>query len=1565
MSSRFSLRASILLAAFTAPLTWGADPFEIKDGDRVLLMGDTLIEREGNYGYLETRMHEQFPQRHFVVRNLGFSADVPLGWSRASFDPAAKGIDRIKEQLDLVKPTVAFLGYGMAASLEEMTYRSGDPGLNPDVARYGLDHSVAKFKADLAQLMDLIVAASPGKNVRFVLLSPIRHEDLRTTRPGTPDPAEHNKLLAAYSQAIEELAKERGARFVAGGKLEATVDKDAATSAVVTKPITDNGIHLTENGYRRFAIADFSDQLGWQTPAKPDDFATLRAAVQRKNLLFFHRWRPANHTYLLGFRKHEQGKNAAEIPKFDPLIDAADAEIDKLKAHLGESVAASAQNPSTNATNSAAKPAIAAAPVFPQVKTAPPEPLRPLPQFTLADGLEMTLFAENPLLEKPIQMNWDQLGRLWIASSNTYPQVNPEDIAESLAGKAAKPTPSTGDDKIIVLEDTDHDGKANKSTVFADGLLIPTAVAPDLASKPGKDAGILNACYVGASTELLHLADTDGDGKADDRRIVLSGFGTEDTHHIVHTLHWGPDGRLYFHQSIYIHSHIETPWGVVRANAGAVFAYDPRTERVEVTAKGLWNSWGQQEDQWGQTFLTDGAGGDGVSWAFPGAVFAPSEGARRTTHSISPGRYPKFAGLELIHSPAFPADWQGNAITCDFRAHRIVRFGFEDLAARAEAPTSGYVTKEMPDVVRTSDVSFRPIDVRLGPDGALYVADWSNPVINHGEVDFRDPRRDKFSGRIWRITAKGQPISKWEPLAGKATPELLEKLLSANRWEKEQATRVIAGRMIEEQKTESYVLGGRHAAYLMDFLLGHIVPVKSLKGGTAPSVEMIAAAHRSELAQLSIYRILQTTGRSHEWVSALVFNAFDSQAAAAAMRLVFPERDLTWPERTRNPRILLEAVRGLGRTYMPRDVNERDDELQKEWAKENPSLLKGAILPVTPPRMSPAQRADLILDAALALAEQKAKGVTDDFLDFAVWQSMNDLAKPWADAVLSGAWKADGREKQLEYALNAIDPLIAAPVINALLKDRALARDGSGPWIELIAKGGDATQLRRLFDAALTGALDPQPQLRALNALLDAARVRSARPDGDLAGIGRLFDEQSRDLRAAAARLAGAWHLGAFAPRVTELASLEKDAGLRGAGFEGLRAMGGQQAVDALRSLIAADRPLVVRRAALAPLATHDLDSAIAALPSLFGAITSESEALESWRALFAIAGVFDKLEKSYPNDLPPVANVTALKAAREKGHNGALLADLIAPLVGKGGGPRDVRGEIAGLVGAVKQGGDPSEGEMIYRRIGCVACHAIGGAGGKLGPDLTSLGASAPLDYAIESVLDPAAKVKEGYHAFSFTMKDGSQLTGIPTRETATEQFIRPGPAPEIPLVKANIAKRENIGSLMPPGLIDGLNFVQKRSLFAFLGELGKPGAFDASKGNVARVWWLTPDAAAAKSGKLDQATAAQTLVDGRLTRDLASPFTTILHASAESAAPVHVYATARFEAPSATTKPLNLTGAKTAWLDGQPLTLDAAGNSTAPIPAGAHILTVQLDAKALPEALRAQCDDARFLGE
>ena len=254
-----------------------------------------------------------------------------------------------------------------------------------------------------------------------------------------------------------------------------------------------------------------------------------------------------------------------------------------------------------------------------------PDPELERKTFVVADGFEVNLFAADPLLAKPIQMNFDPAGRLWVASSEAYPQIKPG---------------QKQNDKIIILEDTRGVGRADKTTVFAEGLLIPTGLAPG-------DGGV----YVVDSTDLLHLSSSKGDGKADRRRVVLSGFGTEDTHHLVHTLRWGPDGMLYFNQSIYIHSNIETPYGPRRLGGGGIWQYRPETQQLEVFARGWYNAWGHHFDRWGQSFLTDGANGEGINYVVPGAYYPAAVGATQILHGLNPGS-PKHCGLRDRQRPA-------------------------------------------------------------------------------------------------------------------------------------------------------------------------------------------------------------------------------------------------------------------------------------------------------------------------------------------------------------------------------------------------------------------------------------------------------------------------------------------------------------------------------------------------------------------------------------------------------------------------------------------------------------------------------------------------------------------------------------------------------------------------------------------------------------------------------------------------------------------------------------------------------------------------------------------------
>jgi lysophospholipase L1-like esterase len=273
--------------------------FQFKPGDMVAMVGSTFLEREGRFGYIETALTQAYPTLGLKFRNLAWSADTVEGHARSYFGPPQEGFDRLKGHLEMVKPTVVLCQYGSAEAW------AGPAKLDDFVQGYG-------------RLLDMVDAAAG--NPRLVLLSPLPAEH----RAPAPDPAAYNAAVAVYRDAIRQLAATRGAAFIDAFTLARQLPDSL-------RPLTENGLHYSAHGHQ--ALGALTPQVTGASAASPQTDEALRALIVEKNRLFFHRWRPANETYLFGFRKHEQGRNGAEMPMFDPLVEQAEKAI---ASHVAE-----------------------------------------------------------------------------------------------------------------------------------------------------------------------------------------------------------------------------------------------------------------------------------------------------------------------------------------------------------------------------------------------------------------------------------------------------------------------------------------------------------------------------------------------------------------------------------------------------------------------------------------------------------------------------------------------------------------------------------------------------------------------------------------------------------------------------------------------------------------------------------------------------------------------------------------------------------------------------------------------------------------------------------------------------------------------------------------------------------------------------------------------------------------------------------------------------------------------------------------------------------------------------
>ena len=763
------------LIAFSAFQANQFAPIPLKKETHIALIGNNLGSRMMNYGHFETEMQIRYPTDSLFIRNMCDGGDTPGFRPHASrFSPwAFPGAEKFQTEL-------------ATNSGSEGHFETPDQWLtrlktDVIVAFFGYNESfqgaagLANYKAELdAFIKHTLNQKYNGTTApQLALVSPIAFEDLSATFD-LPNGKTENENLALYTKAMQEVAGQNNVLYV-----------DAYTPsqkwyAESQEPLTIDGSQLNEAGYKKLAVL-LADQVFGKAPAKAEaNRKRVHEAVMEKNWMWHNDYKIPNGVHAYGRRYNPFGPDnyPAEIQKIRELTAIRDRAV-WLAAAKGEKLDLSVADKHTTP--------------LPPVKTNyNPEKngsltylsgQEALAKLKVPQGYKIELFAseqEFPDLAKPMQMSFDGKGRLWVAAMPSYPHYKPGD---------ARPN-----DKILILEDTNGDGKADKQTVFADGLHLP------LGFEIAKEG-----VYVSQGTNLKLFTDTNGDDRADKVEILLSGYDDHDTHHNSHAFCVDPSGAIYSGEGVFLHTNVETSYGPVRATNGGFYRYTPQRKKLERTAQlSIPNPWGIAFDDWGQPFFAETSSPD-VRWMMPGSVLPRyGEATHKSVQLIEEAhRVRPTSGLEFVSSRHFPDELQG-----DFLINNTIGFlGMKEHTLVDEG--TGYKSKHRQDLVVSEDRNFRPVDMEFAPDGSLYLIDWHNILIGHMQHNARDPLRDHSHGRVYRITYPSRPLVKPAKVDGASIEELLDNLKLPEYRTRYRTRRELRGRDVNEvtAKLKTWVAG--------------------------------------------------------------------------------------------------------------------------------------------------------------------------------------------------------------------------------------------------------------------------------------------------------------------------------------------------------------------------------------------------------------------------------------------------------------------------------------------------------------------------------------------------------------------------------------------------------------------------------------------------------------------------------------------------------------------------------------------------------------------------------------
>jgi putative membrane-bound dehydrogenase-like protein len=997
----------------------------------------------------------------------------------------------------------------------------------------------------------------------------------------------------------------------------------------------------------------------------------------------------------------------------------------------------------------AEKPAIAARPaalVQDDYKYAGQKPEDAAKNMTVPPGFSVSLFAGEPDVHQPIAFCFDDRGRLWVVEAFVYPKRIKGD------GPMLPEADRKKGDKILIFEDTDCDGKFDKRTVFLEGLNLVSGI----------EYGF-GGLWIGAAPYFCFIPILEND-KPGEVKVLLDGWGYEDTHETLNSFVWGPDGWLYGCHGVFTHSKVGKPGTPdkerEKINAG-IWRYHPTKHTFEVFAHGTSNPWGLDYNQYGDFFIEACViphlwhivqGGRYQRQA--GSHFNPytyddiktiakhrhylgatPHGGNNKSDSAGGGH--AHSGLLCYQGGTWPKEYHGKLFMGNIHGHRI---NVDVVTPKG----SGYEGDRNPDFLLTNDRYAIIVAMRTGPDGNIFFTDWSDKQVCHrNEVEIWD----RTNGRIFKVSHKDAKPVKGLDLQKLSDAELVKLVTSENEWMSRHARRVLQERAatgFENDAKRSAAVGKA----LTEIMMMDQNPIKRLHGLWAAFV----TGDDSNTMQMALRN---RDGRIRAWGLRLLAEKLPYMNSTVM--------DLPLPEQSPATEAMSNTIKSLA------------IQLAGEFEPVE-KLVIAAILNRLPLK-------DRIALIPLILDSNEAQ--SDHNLPYLSWYALEPIC-------------AASPDKGLHLASQAAIPILPFAA-------RRIASLGTPEAFAVLVK-------------QLGGTKDANQQLAILNGLSLGLKGRkdAAAPKEWADAFGKLAKSESAEVRSAALAVGVAFRDPAAGNALLDIVGDAKaDAGIRLNALAALLDVGHDRLGGVLKSLL---KDPALRTAAIRGMARTADETVPATLvkeyANLSAADKREAVTVLASRVKFGIALLYAIEHKAIPSADVPAETIRQLRNLNDEELNKRIAAVW--------GVVRDTPADRKALITewrrrlANPQPEDLAAGRAHFNKV-CAQCHTLYGVGGKVGPDITGSN-RADAAYLLENMFDPSAVIPKEYAATKIDLLDGRVVTGIVKEETKTAlTVVTERETLTIPV--ADIAGRKaSAESMMPNDLTKQLKDSEIRNLIAYL---------------------------------------------------------------------------------------------------------------------------------------------------